>query len=344
VRGVLTVLAICGCGRLHFDPRTDAADAADNSGPNRVFVSSTKMTGDLGGRSGADATCQGLADSVGLTGEFGALLWDGLSPPSTNLAGARGWVTTTGVPVADLATDFDQPASTLNPIAYDESGIRVDDLVWIGQSSADCGGWASPGSAAIGGITRTWSTLGWYQAVSLPCTSPTRMMCAERDRVVPVAPIATTGRIAFVTTGTFTPGGGLAAADQMCANEASAAGLPGTYLAWLGSSAGGPETRFGPGEPWRRVDGVRLAETADALLSTDDTSYLDTFLNRTATGAFWIGDKTWTGVGGVHCSDWTATSTGDGTMANPGSTSLGEFRHEFTFMCLFGMELICMQT
>jgi hypothetical protein len=251
-------------------------------------------------------------------------------------------VSTTGRPIADFPDVFDHRASTFDPIWDDEHGTRVLDYVWIGFSQT-CSGWTSSGGE-IAEITSSWSTLGWYQSTSRGCGGQARIVCAERGHDVPVAPIADSGRIAFVTEGSFSSGGGLAAADMMCANEAAAAGLAGTYLAWLGSTAGGPETRFGAGEPWRRVDGVRLAQTAEQFLSTDNATFLDSFLNRTATGAFWIGDKAWTGTGGTHCQDWTTSSFSvDGMMANPGSTSVLEFRAEFSYPCAYPMQLVCLQ-
>jgi hypothetical protein len=51
---------------------------------------------------------------------------------------------------------------------------------------------------------------------------------------------------AFVTAATFTGSAlqGLAGADTACQSAASAAGLPGTYMAWLSANGSTPTTRF----------------------------------------------------------------------------------------------------
>ena len=57
----------------------------------------------------------------------------------------------------------------------------------------------------------------------------------------PAAPIGTppsVGRVVFVSSATFTGGlGGVPAADQTCSDLAVAAGLVGTYRAWLSDDA-----------------------------------------------------------------------------------------------------------
>jgi hypothetical protein len=54
-------------------------------------------------------------------------------------------------------------------------------------------------------------------------------------------------RFAFVSGTKFTGAlGGLIGADQQCAALAGAAGLSGTYRAWLSDDTGSPATRFTP--------------------------------------------------------------------------------------------------
>jgi hypothetical protein len=126
--------------------------------------------------------------------------------------------------------------------------------------------------------------------------------------------------LAFVTDETYTGNlGGQAGADTKCQNAASAAGLPGTYAAWLAGADGvagpPPATRFsftGTNTPIRMPDGTLLANSWADL--TDGT--LQNFFNVNQFGdrvdAF---SKVWTNVK----ADGTAESG-----CNYGALTLGQ--------------------
>jgi hypothetical protein len=94
--------------------------------------------------------------------------------------------------------------------------------------------------------------------------------------------------------------GGLAGADATCTTLAGAAGLPGSYKAWLSDDTGSPATRFTRSTvPYVRVDGSVVANnwaglTSGALLHA---------INRTETGGFF------------HTGVWTSTKP-DGTLTD----------------------------
>ncbi len=95
--------------------------------------------------------------------------------------------------------------------------------------------------------------------------------------------------------------GGLRGADALCQGEATAAGLPGTYAAWLSSSTVSALSAFGVADgPWYRRDGVLLAANVAALTSGNlaDGITLDA-----------------TGAAGTHAYVWTNTSS-NGSIAN----------------------------
>jgi len=124
--------------------------------------------------------------------------------------------------------------------------------------------------------------------------------CATRKRV-------------FVTSQLYTGNfGGLAGADARCQERADAAGLGGTYMAWLSDNTGSPSTRFTRSSvPYVLVDGTVVADNWTDL--TDGT--IDAPINRTElNGAPPNGDMTCTSV-----SVWTNTRT-DGTQWNPGNS------------------------
>jgi hypothetical protein len=67
--------------------------------------------------------------------------------------------------------------------------------------------------------------------------------------------------VAFVTSTAFTAGalGGLAGADAICQDHADAAGLAGTYRAWLSLPGDDARDRIGDALGWIRPDGAPLA-------------------------------------------------------------------------------------
>lgn len=109
--------------------------------------------------------------------------------------------------------------------------------------------------------------------------------------------------------------GGVAAADQLCAQQAAAAMLPGTYYAWLSDSTQSPFGRFSKSTvPYVLPDGTQVAADYAALRS-DPVGLIDmTAAGQTAAGA--DDAKVWTGSGidgradtfnnaSNYCSDWS---------------------------------------
>jgi hypothetical protein len=76
-------------------------------------------------------------------------------------------------------------------------------------------------------------------------------------------------KVVFVTSTLYTGNlGGLSGADAKCQERASAAGLSGTFRAYLSDTTGSPSTRFNQQVgPYRRVDGVVVAQSYKALTS-----------------------------------------------------------------------------
>ena len=75
--------------------------------------------------------------------------------------------------------------------------------------------------------------------------------------------------VAFVTSTVQAPTslGGVAGADAVCNGLAEAAGLPGTYLAWLPTSAETVPVRLAAARGWVRRDGRPVADTIAELLA-----------------------------------------------------------------------------
>ena len=111
--------------------------------------------------------------------------------------------------------------------------------------------------------------------------------------------------------------GGLSGADALCAARATAAGLPGTFVAWLSTSTVTASARLGnAARGWVRTDGLPFADTAAQVgqLMTYYPPSLDEFGHSIPSG-----DTAFTGVAtngstlpttATTCADWTdGTST-----------------------------------
>jgi hypothetical protein len=91
-------------------------------GHKTVFITSTLSTGDLGGLSGADATCQSLANAAGLGGTYKAWLSSTTTSAASRLTHSTGpYVLINGVPVASSWVALTTPP-LLNPIDVTETG------------------------------------------------------------------------------------------------------------------------------------------------------------------------------------------------------------------------------
>lgn len=131
---------------------------------------------------------------------------------------------------------------------------------------------------------------------------------------IPPMPIPTT-KLVFVTSTGFTANlGGLAGADDKCNSLAAAAGLPGTYLAWLSDGTNSPDTRFNKStNPYiRAFDSATVANDYADL--TDGALINPIVLDENGTSAGPA--RVWTNVspngttdsGSHHCFSWRSTS------------------------------------
>lgn len=283
------------CGRLAFAPASERdggsldGDGGSDAAPigNRAFVTSTThVPVTFGGLDGADAVCMDRAREAGLPGRFVAWLSTSTVDARDRLSAARGWYRLDHQPLVDTADDLAQGRMIL-PLRIDERGNdigadpgRVVTGSFAGVANSTCSDYTSSTEVANVGVP-TYAG-GWSMNVNgAPCGEPSRLYCFQVDLVVPVAVTPSNGRTAFVSSATFAPTTGRGAADAICAAEAQANNLPGTYLALL------PETenaaaRFDlTGPPWVRVDGMSLGTVGELMGGTARVS-----LNVTAAGEF----------------------------------------------------------
>jgi hypothetical protein len=123
-----------------------------------------------------------------------------------------------------------------------------------------------------------------------------------------------------------TSASGLLGADAICQQRARAAGLSGTYKAWLSDSTGSPDSRFMKSTgPYRRRDGETVADDYTDLTTCDSTAPRDCLANPiivTETGSTLDDALVWTNTrtsGGLEsasqsCNDWSSASADTSTV------------------------------
>ena len=376
VATLVGVITIGGCGRIGFDPLGAGidADGPGNSdaaldggatfdggattdatfGTNVAFRSSRSVTGSIGGRPPPDSDCQLLATSVGLPGTFIALLGTQAELPNTRLVGSRGWTDVVGTPIADEPSDW-LHSELLNPLWRDEHGVlSTGHDSWLGDAGiGTCQDWTSGATADAGLVSSASMPVnpdatggGETLNISTTCNTSLSLICVGIGHSAPVAIAPVTGRIAFISDGGFTPSGGPSAADAICASEATAAGLPGTYLAALGTSTATAASRFDTSAgsaPWRRVDGAQLTATSADLFDAG-VEVAETFLTTDSTGVAQENRGGWSDATTPNCLDWTSSSAGDSGEFGVTDSALHSVRAAFgMFSCNASLSVVCLQ-
>ncbi|MDB4939134.1 MAG: hypothetical protein JWP87_6106 [Labilithrix sp.] len=134
-------------------------------------------------------------------------------------------------------------------------------------------------------------------------------------------------KIFFVTDGRYTGDlAGLAGADAICMQEATAGGLTGVFKAWLSTSTEDAKDRIAPVGPWQMVDGR-------VVFSGATVGNPESFPTYSAKGNDLLFDpnpNVWTGTtgpgrlndGSKTCSSWTSAGPTDtGTYGSLAWTS-----------------------
>ena len=163
----------------------------------RVFVSSTLVTGDLGGVTGADAKCQKLATDATLGGTWRAWVSTPASTTDARFAKATTpYIRLDGMKVAESYADMITKGTLLAPISVDEkknvvpAGANGRALVWTNtgvaggsqENNKNCAGWsvADNTTGVVGNALEDgagWTSLsGTFPA----CVTPLRLYCFEQ--------------------------------------------------------------------------------------------------------------------------------------------------------------------
>jgi hypothetical protein len=179
-----------------------ASNCSAIADPNRlIFVSSALYTGNLGGLTGADSKCQGLADAAGLCGTFKAWLSDGTGNAVDRLTHATGdYVLTDGHVVATgwtaLTTATLQHAIDVTeaegdaPVGTVKCGGSPQTPVWtgaasngIGPANGSCSNWGSTSSgpgAAFGNANATNAAWSGLCQITTVCPDTAALYCLQQ--------------------------------------------------------------------------------------------------------------------------------------------------------------------
>ncbi len=161
--------------------------------PRTIFLSAAASMGDLGGLSGADATCQSEADAAGLTGTYQAWLADGVASPATreSRSGAP-YIDPLGTVIADDWADLTDGTLDFGiSVTAASSTVSTPVPVWSGVAAvggggtgtpSHCQGWTSSSSGVSGrqGLSGTL-TSDWTDTSSgIACNFERRFYCVEQ--------------------------------------------------------------------------------------------------------------------------------------------------------------------
>jgi hypothetical protein len=112
-------------------------------------------------------------------------------------------------------------------------------------------------------LTASGGALVWWA----PGTKCTGSMCSVTPTGPTTVGVTFSGNNFVFTSSLVHDGniGGVAGGDAMCSQAATAAGLPGAFISWLGTSTSNPLTRLGSARGWIRPDGLPFVDQASGL-------------------------------------------------------------------------------
>jgi len=140
------------------------------------------------------------------------------------------------------------------------------------------------------------------------------------------------GKRVFITSQTYTANlGGTAGADNNCQTRANAAGLGGSWKAWISDPSSSPAARFTQmSSAYTLINGTLIANGWSDLTDGSIANPInrDEFDNPVASGAAWsntningtFNTSSYAGCGGSVCNGWTL----DNSCYNPNCGQLGD--------------------
>ncbi|MGH8323448.1 MAG: hypothetical protein ACRETD_06570 [Steroidobacteraceae bacterium] len=336
---------------------TATASATPTATPafNKVFMTLTGFDGDLGGQAGADAKCAAEASGAGLSGTYVAWLSTSGMDAKDKLGSARGFMRTDGQPFADQVSDI-VAGKILNPINVDASGVPLSGTAWTGTlpdgtvTGLTCGDWTSNSNVA-GGIMGSTARgpEGWTDFQQFGCNFCCfSLICFDTTHDTQLTVTPTAGRIAFVSKAAFDTTSGLAGADALCATEASAASLTGTFQALLSITSQAASSRAGfdfsaMSAPYVRPDGILIGDAPTIASGSALSSGIWQNADGTyATGMVWTGSSSPSTTSSNDCAHWANNTTASGIVGDKTAVS-GWFNSGSLPFCSASASVYCLQ-
>lgn len=158
----------------------------------------------------------------------------------------------------------------------------------------------------------------------------------------------------FLTQGRYGPDlSGLAGGDAICQSEADAAGLPGTYKAWLSTAGESPSTRFTRASvPYILPNGTMVAEDWADLTDGSILAPIDCGPDGEQVPSIGYEYDVWTatkadGTPDTYnpirdCGEWTGDLDWYGMLGYSRATN-GEWSYKISFRCWSYLHLYCFQ-
>jgi len=327
------------------------------NGANYVFVSSQGYPTNLG-IAAYDEACNQRAQVAGLPGPYVAWMSTSMASAASRVAKARGFIRVDGRAFADA---LGPGAAIYFPVALDELGappswslLAMTGSDELGQLAAgyNCSDWTASGTTDGLRLGDIYGGAGaWSGRAGSSCAASWPIYCIGVGIQRGLQREWSTGRIAFVSSGTFLSGAGLAAADALCAQEAGNAGLRGSFKALLAGDGASAASRFNlQGDPWVRPDGVAIVDKAADL----GAGRLIAPIDVSANGAYDFGGGAWAWAGATStaapgdasssCASWTSTANdvwGRGAMPTSVSPYYGFGASNIP--CDYSLRVFCLQ-
>jgi len=220
----------------------------------------------------------------------------------------------------------------------DKTGLQPADLATcIQKAKAKFDGGADPTKSCFAKLEAKYpgECLTTSDTTSLESTVDTFVADAY-CKLHPTDQSATCSKLVFITSTTYATGNlnGLAAADAACQTQASAAGLPGVYKAWLSTTTTSAASRLTHStHPYRLVDGTQVASDWTDLTDGTIAAPIDkTELGATVAMEFvWTDTNTDGSAAAYDCLGWMSSSAsnlagaGDSTNTNQMWTNRGVY-------------------
>jgi len=167
------------------DAQTDQRDAADANRTLHAFVSSSVLSGALGGVAGADQKCNALAVAAGLNGTYRAWISVAGTNAADRITSNGPWYLVGGQLVATTKAEL-VGGNLKHGVDHDEKNVRApnaEDRVWTATApdgtfnGPECGVWSGAGQARVGEAEYTDGR--WTSSTVEVCGQVNRVYCFE---------------------------------------------------------------------------------------------------------------------------------------------------------------------